>query len=211
MTSNLNDVQRLLEGGRYREGLAAARAILDSSAPTDLCELVAAALQDCIDRYDDGRSAVFEDMCRTVIELQTKAFGHDSEPVYVAWWSLAAFLDGRGRTEEAKRAYRQMIAVAEKLAAAEPALLERAQTRYADLLGRTGDHASAEKYLRRAIASLQRDDPLRQARESRMGKKGPDLIEVLSDLHQNLTAQGKAEEARGVLARIEELRKERDG
>jgi tetratricopeptide (TPR) repeat protein len=195
-------LQSLLRRARHREGLDAARQLLDSAAPAELCESVAVALRDYAESHADRTSAVFEEMYRAIIDLQRKAHGEDGEPVWVAWWSLADFLDKRGRIDDAKRAYQAMIAVAEKLAGSEPALLERAQSRYADLLGRTGDLSTAEQLLRQAIRSMEQDGPARKERESRMGKKGPDLREVLSDLHKNLLRQGKVDEANLLFAVI---------
>ena len=99
-----------------------------------------------------------------------------------------------------------MVAVAEQLVSCEPALLERAFSRYADFIMRHGELHEAESLLRRVVTSLETEWPGRKEREDRFGKKGPSLLEVLSTLRVNLVRQGKVDEADLIDARMREIR-----
>jgi len=209
--TRLEEFQELLERSRYREALHLVDQALQSNDPDEPFERMAAALRNRAESSHDATNAIYEAMYRAAIDLQRRAHGEDSEAVWTAWWCLAAFLDKHADSHAAKGAYRSMIAVAEKLVDSEPALLERALNRYAELIMRQGELAEAELLQRQVIASLEKDWPGREAREGRFGKKGPSLPDALSDLRANLLMQGKADEANDVAARIAEVRSAEDG
>ena len=145
----------------------------------------------------EGQYALAEPLLNRALQIRKKAFGPDHTTVATTLNSLGSLYEGQGRVREAEKAYKDALAIWERLAPDHPDLAT-ARSNLGALYAAQARYTDAEPLLRTSLAS----------REKTLGERHPDYIRSLLLLGELLKNTGRTDEAETQFQRALLLRRD---